>query len=100
MNILEVFQITSLYTWISYGLIVGVLAHNETDPRQKGKLASSILFAVAGAVLGGFTSNFLMAQSLNEVTMETIIASLGGAYILVSIYKSTLKENDSLQITS
>jgi len=75
--------------WIVLGLIVGALAKLIMPGKDPGGFIVTTLLGIGGAVVGGFVSRLLGygAVSLGEFNLYSILFALGGAIILLALYR-------------
>lgn len=73
----------TIFTWIVFGLIVGIVA-NVIDPKKdEGGLLGAGILGVLGAVLGGLLANLLFGIGINGFNLTSLaIAVLGSLFLL------------------
>ena len=74
----------NIFTWLIFGLIVGVVA-NIIDPRpSQGGIIGAIILGVVGAMVGGFIGNLIFGVSVSGFNFPSfIIAVLGAIGVLL-----------------
>jgi uncharacterized membrane protein YeaQ/YmgE (transglycosylase-associated protein family) len=78
----------SILSWIIVGLIAGVVAKLIMPGRDPGGCIITMLIGVAGALLGGFLVGlFVRGDVLTGVNLTTILVAIGGAVILLLLYR-------------
>jgi uncharacterized membrane protein YeaQ/YmgE (transglycosylase-associated protein family) len=74
-----------IFSWILFGLVVGIIAKVLTPGRDPGGIIITILLGIAGALLGGFIGRALgfygPEQSAGWLT------SILGAIVLLLLYR-------------
>lgn len=80
---LEIFQ------WIAVGAVIGLIATRlDVINKDQGGIYRALLFSTVGAITGGAvvgaTNNF---QSYADATTSSLILSVIGAVITLSMYK-------------
>ena len=76
-----------ILSWIIMGLIVGLLAKFIMPGKDPGGIIITILIGIAGAFVGGFIGAKLNIGSVTGFNMESILVSVGGAILLLIIYR-------------
>lgn len=73
----------TIFTWIVFGLIVGIIA-NVIDPKkEEGGLMGAVILGVLGAVLGGILANLLFGIGITGFNLTSLaIAVLGSLFLL------------------
>jgi uncharacterized membrane protein YeaQ/YmgE (transglycosylase-associated protein family) len=81
----------SMLGWILVGLIVGLGAKLVARDREPGGLIVSVMIAIAGALLAGFSAQ---AAGLRVGQGELAVAALG-AIALLLVYRVTIRRRSS-----
>jgi len=74
-----------LIGWILFGLIVGLIARVLMPGRDPGGFLVTILFGIAGAVLGGFLARAIGWYGPEE--SAGFLLSLAGSILLLWLYR-------------
>jgi len=76
-----------LLSWILFGLIAGAIAKFIMPGDDPGGIIVTILIGVAGAFIGGFIGSLLDFGGVNEFDFRSLLIAIGGALILLWIYR-------------
>ncbi len=76
-----------ILSWIIMGLIVGILAKWIMPGKDPGGIIVTICIGIAGAFVGGFIGSFLGIGSVSGFNMMSFLLSIGGAIILLILYR-------------
>lgn len=82
-------SLTSLLSFVPFGLLIGALARAITKGRGRVGWAPSMLVGTAGALLGGTLGRVLVLVP-DEAPMG-FVASLLGALLLVAAHQAALR---------
>jgi uncharacterized membrane protein YeaQ/YmgE (transglycosylase-associated protein family) len=77
----------TMFGWIVFGLIVGVVAKLLAPGLDRGGLILTIVLGIAGALLGGFIGHGL-GWSREDDPVGFLMAVLGAILILVVCHKT------------
>jgi uncharacterized membrane protein YeaQ/YmgE (transglycosylase-associated protein family) len=80
-----------LVLFLAFGLIVGASARLIVPERDLGGWMMSMVFAVAGSLLGGFLARALQLHRLSEI-LGFLMSILGGV-ALVYAYHTVVRRN-------
>jgi uncharacterized membrane protein YeaQ/YmgE (transglycosylase-associated protein family) len=82
-----------IIVWIAFGALIGWVASliMGTDERQGG--LANIIIGIIGAVIGGFIARTLGAEGVTGFNVVSFLVSLGGAMLLIAIYKMFTRKN-------
>jgi uncharacterized membrane protein YeaQ/YmgE (transglycosylase-associated protein family) len=82
-----------LIVWIAFGALIGWVASliMGTDERQGG--LANIIIGIVGAVIGGFIARILGTEGVTGFNVVSFLVSLGGAMLLIAIYKMFTRKN-------
>jgi len=69
------------------GLVVGVIAKLLMPGRDPGGFFITILLGIAGAIVGGFVASIAGLGSVTGFNMHTFLVALGGAILLLVLYR-------------
>lgn len=73
----------NLFTWIVFGLVVGVIA-NLVDPQpSRGGMLGAIVLGVVGAVVGGFLANLLFGLTVTGFDFTSLAIATAGSLIVL-----------------
>lgn len=81
-----------ILSWILMGLIVGVVAKLLMPGRDPGGFIITILLGIAGAIVGGFIASLFGLGSAAAFTFHTFLVALGGAVLLLVLYRLVRRE--------
>ncbi len=70
---------------IAVGLVIGALARLLQPGRQRMSILATMLFGVAGAVIGGLIAEWLDVGSITELNAWGFLFALLAAVLLVGI---------------
>ena len=80
-----------IISWIILGLVVGVIAKFLMPGKDPGGIFITILLGIAGAIGGGFISSALGFGQVTGFDLRSLIIAVGGAIILLIIYRAVKK---------
>ena len=81
----------NLFTWIVFGLIVGVIA-NLVDPQMsRGGMLGAIILGVVGAVVGGYLANMLFGLSISGFDFSSLAIATAGSLLVLLLGRSWRK---------
>lgn len=73
----------TIFTWIVFGLIVGIIANIIDPKKEEGGLIGAIVLGILGAMLGGFLANLLFGIGIDGFNLTSLaIAVLGSLFLL------------------
>ena len=76
-----------IITWIVLGAIAGFLANLLVGGREG--LIGTIILGIVGAIVGGWLAGiFLKLKDPTGINVESIIVSVIGAIIVLSVYRA------------
>ncbi len=76
-----------ILSWIVMGLIVGALAKFIMPGKDPGGIIITILIGIAGAFVGGFIGSFLGIGKVTGFNLVSLLLAIGGAVILLALYR-------------
>lgn len=85
------FSITSIISWIVFGLIIGVIARFLMPGQQPLGWVKTIGLGIVGSFLGGSIGSLLTSGSENLVQPGGWIMSIVGAVLTLFIYSKVAK---------
>lgn len=78
----------SIFSWMIFGLIVGVIA-NIVDPRPvQGGLLGAILLGVLGALLGGFLGDLIFGVAVSGFNISSFVAAAVGSLLILLLSRA------------
>ena len=77
--------------WIVLGLVVGALAKWIMPGKDPGGLLVTTLLGIAGAVVGGWLGTFIGFGKVTGFDIRSLIIALGGAVLLLFVYRKIKK---------
>lgn len=81
----------NLFTWIVFGLIVGVIA-NLVDPQMsRGGMLGAVVLGVVGAVVGGYLANMLFGLSISGFDFTSLAIATAGSLLVLLLGRSWRK---------
>ena len=82
-----------LIFWLLIGLGAGTIAKFLTPQNEKGGWISSMVFGIAGAVVGYFIADIIgMERILGGTWLGALLMATGGAVLVLFVYHRYLKE--------
>lgn len=76
-----------VFVWLILGMVVGIIAKLIMPGRDPGGFIITIILGIAGAFVGGFIASRLGFGSVTGFDLRSILIAVGGAIILLSIYR-------------
>ncbi len=76
-----------IISWILLGLIAGALAKWIMPGKDPGGIIVTILIGIAGAVVGGWIGSVVGFGSVSGLNIGSIATAVGGAIVLLAIYR-------------
>jgi uncharacterized membrane protein YeaQ/YmgE (transglycosylase-associated protein family) len=74
--------------WIIFGLIAGAIAKLIMPGKDPGGMFVTMLFGIAGALLGGFIGRTLWGSTgVNDWGIGSFALAIGGAILLLALYR-------------
>jgi uncharacterized membrane protein YeaQ/YmgE (transglycosylase-associated protein family) len=84
-----------IVTWIVLGAIAGFLANLLIGGREG--LIGTIILGIVGAIVGGWLAGiFLKLKDPTGINVESIIVSVIGAIIVLSVYRAVAGRRRSI----
>ena len=80
-----------ILAWIVLGLVVGVIAKLIMPGKDPGGFIVTILIGIAGAFLGGWIGTMLGWGSVEGFDLRSLGLAIGGAIILLALYRMIKK---------
>jgi uncharacterized membrane protein YeaQ/YmgE (transglycosylase-associated protein family) len=80
-----------IFSWIILGLVVGVIAKVLMPGKDPGGFIITILLGIAGAIGGGFISSAIGFGKVTGFDLRSLIIAVGGAIVLLAIYRAIKK---------
>jgi uncharacterized membrane protein YeaQ/YmgE (transglycosylase-associated protein family) len=75
----------NLFTWIVFGLIVGIIAELVDHQPARGGLFGAVLLGIVGAVVGGFMANTLFGLSVSGFDFTSLAIATVGSLLVLSL---------------
>ncbi len=73
----------SIFAWIIFGLIAGVIA-NLLDPHPgSGGILGAIVLGILGAVFGGFLGNMIFGIGVDGFNLSSLVVAVVGSLLLL-----------------
>jgi uncharacterized membrane protein YeaQ/YmgE (transglycosylase-associated protein family) len=76
-----------ILAWVGLGLVAGILAKFFMPGNDPGGIVVTILLGIAGAVLGGFISDYLGFGDVRGFDAPSLLIAIGGAMLLLFGYR-------------
>jgi uncharacterized membrane protein YeaQ/YmgE (transglycosylase-associated protein family) len=76
-----------IVTWILLGLVAGVLAKMVMPGRDPGGIIVTIVFGIAGALVGGFIGTRLGFGDVSGFDLRSVAIAVGGAVLLLFLHR-------------
>ena len=74
----------NLFTWLVFGLIVGVIAYLVDPDQSRGGILGTTVLGIVGALVGGFLANSLFGLSVSGFDFTSLaIATAGSLLVLI-----------------
>ena len=77
----------NIILWIVFGALIGWVASLIMGTDDEQGAVANIAFGVLGAIIGGFIARFFGADGVTGFNITSFIVSLGGAILLIWIYR-------------
>lgn len=94
----------SIFMWIVFGLLVGVIARTLMAQRHNSSLPMALLLGAGGGLLGGLISQFVFGYTLslpdaynntfNGKFLLSLISAILGAIILSAAFQIVLNNRE------
>lgn len=82
---------SDFFSWIIFGLIVGIIA-NIIDPRPAaGGILGAIVLGVVGALVGGFLGNLLFGVGISGFNLSSFIVAILGSLLLLFVSRALVR---------
>lgn len=82
---------SDFFSWIIFGLIVGIIA-NIIDPRPAaGGILGAIVLGVVGALVGGFLGNLLFGVGVSGFNLSSFIVAILGSLLLLFVSRALVR---------
>lgn len=75
----------NLFTWIVFGLIVGIIAELVDHQPGRGGLFGAVLLGMVGAVVGGFLANTLFGLSVSGFDFTSLAVATVGSLLVLTL---------------
>jgi uncharacterized membrane protein YeaQ/YmgE (transglycosylase-associated protein family) len=92
----------NIIMWILFGLVAGAVAKLLMPGRDPGGWIITMLLGIAGAIVGGFIGRAVFGAAVggNEFSFWNFIFAVGGAILLLAIYRMVVGRGRSGYIDS
>jgi uncharacterized membrane protein YeaQ/YmgE (transglycosylase-associated protein family) len=80
-----------ILVWVVLGLVVGIIAKLIMPGKDPGGFIITIILGIAGAFVGGFIATRLGFGSVTGFDLRSLLIAVGGAIILLVIYRFVKK---------
>lgn len=78
----------SIFTWIIFGAIVGIIA-NVLDPKeQEGGLPAAIILGIVGACVGGFLGSVVLNTTITGLNFSSLFIAIVGALLILTVKRA------------
>jgi uncharacterized membrane protein YeaQ/YmgE (transglycosylase-associated protein family) len=78
--------VTSIISWLVFGLVVGAIARLLMPGRQDMSWFATALLGIVGSVLGGVASWLIFGTPDNKINAAGWVMSIIGAIVVVILY--------------
>lgn len=78
--------ITSVISWLVFGLVVGAIARFLMPGRQNMSWFATALLGIVGSIIGGVASYFIFGSPTGQIDAAGWVMSVIGAIVVVLIY--------------
>ena len=86
----------SIFTWIVFGAIVGVIA-NVLDPHPaRGGLLGAAILGILGALVGGFLSSIIFGIGVTGFNFQSLLVALLGSLLLLFAQRAFIREGSEI----
>ena len=76
-----------ILSWIILGLVVGIIAKFIMPGKDPGGIFITSVLGIAGAFVGGFIGSALGFGSVTGFDIRSLLLAVGGAILLLVIYR-------------
>jgi len=80
----------SIFYWIIFGLIVGVIA-NFIAPSPKGGIIGSIVLGIIGVLLGDYLGKTFFDVEVTGFNIESFVVAVSGAILVIFISRLLMR---------
>lgn len=79
----------NFFSWIIFGLIIGIIA-NLLDPEpEKGGILGTIILGVVGALVGGLLANLVFGIGVTGFNFTSFVVAILGSLFLLFVQRAT-----------
>lgn len=78
-------MLTAILSWVVFGFVIGLLARAVFPGTQSLGCFGTTALGVAGALVGGFLSSFVVGYPMFEYRPSGILGSIVGALIVLGL---------------
>lgn len=78
----------SIFTWIIFGAVVGIIA-NVLDPKQQeGGLPAAVILGIVGATIGGFLGSVVLNTGITGFNFISLFIAVVGALLVLTVKRA------------
>lgn len=85
----------NMATWISFGVIAGVVVHLFSSESTKLSLPEGLLLGVLGSISGGSFATFLYGIGMKGIDLTSLSVSIAASLSFLTLYQVFSKSNSS-----
>jgi uncharacterized membrane protein YeaQ/YmgE (transglycosylase-associated protein family) len=80
---------TNFIAWVIFGLVVGAIAKMIMPGKDPGGWIVTILLGISGSLIGGYVAQILDLDAVgtNEFSFINMLAAIGGAIVLLGVFR-------------
>lgn len=78
----------TLFAWVIFGLVVGVITHLIDPAESWGGILGTIVLGIIGAIVGGFLANLTLGLSISGFNFQSFIIAVLGALLVLFVQRS------------
>ncbi len=78
----------SLFTWLVFGLIVGIITYLVDPEQMRGGLVGATVLGIVGALVGGFFASSLFGLSVSGFDFTSLVIATAGSLLVLMLGRS------------
>ncbi len=87
----------NLFSLVVLGMVAGFVVKTLDPGDVKGGVLATTLFGIAGAILGGFLSQYIFQTVFGRLSIEEIVSAVIGSFILAMIHRLMFRERNLIR---
>lgn len=84
----------NIITWLTFGFIVGIIAHLIDPGQNRGGLIGAIVLGIVGSLIGGFLANTLFGLSVSGFDFTSLAVATAGSLLVLMLGRSWKKSTE------